>query len=362
MAESDEAAGFINSIRSMLDTLTKLNWEELSGHDVQKDLRIDLRHYVEPTIAFASECAEASLLSKYSVPALTVFQAALQDLIGAVNHLRSYYQVVQNTDLARQRHNDTVQNVRRLSVSAQGALLPFARVPSRALASEVRTLMEEVDESRQRLLNEAARIVADHDASQTSLIDSVKAVRELEQQAQTALASAKAAAAHRTATQLSEIFREAAAKHEKGASAWLKASIVVACAMLLLATLSAAGFLKEAPAPHQEWYIAQNLGYFATRVLIASIFSFLLVVFVRNHRAAMHNSVTNAHRARALDAFHGFESSAREGRAKDVILVHAADAVFSAQASGYAAGEPLGATHVGELLASVKEPPSSGSG
>jgi hypothetical protein len=359
MSGHEEAVALVKSIKSLVsEHLQKVSWEELAGLELQKELRIDLRHYLEPPIAFVVERVSAGLLETLSVPELTVFQGGAQALQGAVAQLKAYNSGARQPDYARERLNGTVQNIREQALAAQRVLLPFAGLNRNDNAQQAAKLVSELEAVRKQLEEDLATT----EKSQSSLAKALADVGGLRLQTEAALTTATTAAAHRTATDLSSIFGGAAKQHEKAASTWLTRTMLIAAVMLFLAVCTAVGVFGGPPFPEKEWFVAGNLGYFATRVLIASIFSFMLVVSVRNHKAAMHNRETNAHRGRALDAFHGFESSAREGRAKDVILVHAADAVFSAQASGYAAGEPLGATHVGELLASVKEPPSSGNG
>src|SRR5688572_8711880 len=53
MAEDDETQALVSSIKAALGTLEKTEWDVLAGPDLQKALRLDLRYWIEPTIAFA---------------------------------------------------------------------------------------------------------------------------------------------------------------------------------------------------------------------------------------------------------------------------------------------------------------------
>lgn len=115
------------------------------------------------------------------------------------------------------------------------------------------------------------------------------------------------------------------------------------------------------PEPKLSWSTAGNLSYFATHALLLSGLSFAAVVCLKNYRAARHNEIMNAHRARALSTFEDFRAGS-EGRVLDVILLQPTSAIFSMQPSGFGDTDTTGVTHLHELAATLgvkKDRPNS---
>jgi hypothetical protein len=193
-----------------------------------------------------------------------------------------------------------------------------------------RQSIEEDRDAARGIRSDAKRIVGETN-------DALKAARE-------------AVALQAVATQGAH-FSDAAEAYREDATFWGR------CATVLGGIIIGAGIVfitcgHGPPLPKESWLAASNLSYFGARLLIVSVVSFGLVVTVKNYRAARHNVVMNEHRARALRTFEQFRNAAPEGKVQDAILLHASEAVFSVQSSGFSEAA-LGGTHVAEVISAM---------
>jgi hypothetical protein len=171
------------------------------------------------------------------------------------------------------------------------------------------------------------------------------------EKAERALKAAEEAAMQRIVTREAEVFDKTSRHHAVSARWWLCASIGLA----LVVVGSGIWMMNNGagpPDPRLSWTLAANLAHFAVRALCISILSFGLVASLRNYRAEKHNQVTNEHRSSALATYRQFKAGA-EGRVADAVTLQAMEAVFAPQATGYAANDVTGGTHLTELLDAI---------
>lgn len=165
------------------------------------------------------------------------------------------------------------------------------------------------------------------------------------------------ASARETANRQAVNFEAAADAHRQSSTYWLGISLLLS-SMIIVSAVLAMVYGQGPPLPQSGWMMAANLSHFAARFLAISVVSFLLVAAIRNYRAAKHNQVTNDHRAKALKTFHELRDAA-SGQVADAVLLHAAQAMFSTQSSGYIEGGSSIGTHITELARTVSGPPKT---
>jgi hypothetical protein len=62
----------------------------------------------------------------------------------------------------------------------------------------------------------------------------------------------------------------------------------------------------------------------------------MLILFARNFLSHEHNAIVNKHRQNALMTFTALVDAAKEDDHSDIVLLHAAQCIFSPQETGYA--------------------------
>lgn len=200
-------------------------------------------------------------------------------------------------------------------------------------------------DSQVRLLAEGGKLLEE-------LRSEKLAVEELMDTVESMVKSVQDAAELQGITRQGKEFHRAAREHWLASLGWAIGAVVLA-GTLLWSVFEITRLGQPPPRPEESWTVAANLSHYAARALVVSLLSFLMVVCVRNFRAAKHNQVLNRHRWGALMTFREFKAAAENGAVEDAVLLHATEAVFSTQASGYDDGR-VGGTHVSEVLAALK--------
>lgn len=178
------------------------------------------------------------------------------------------------------------------------------------------------------------------------------AFETLADQAKVTIAAAKKAAEDQWISGRAAAFSSAMALYRREAYRWASGAMALATLLLALATMSIF-YGAGAPLPKESWTAAGNISHFAPRLFIGTVVSFLLLICVKNFRAARHNELLNAHRWRAMTTFGRFRSSS-EGAVSDAVLLQAAEAVFSVQPSGFSDREAGAGNHVTEMIALLR--------
>jgi hypothetical protein len=337
------------TFKGYVEELDKKQWHLLAGskhaepHQMKQEvaeLQSVIESFREVAIAVASDVL---VLDGTALVPIGEAQGAIGQAVSALEQHAGW-----SVQQAEQQHPAIRQKVREHARQAMRTLVPFLALARNAdLASKLSTLadlgaVKKEFETRSQELTSFRETGAETLAKMQAAIEDSRKV----------LASIPVAKQGKS-------FSDATADFKKSANTW--AIVAVAVAGLLLTLLGVVIVcMFEPPRPSEGWTVAANLGYFAARALVVSVLSFLLVVAVRNYRSAKHNEIMNAHRWRALQTFGEFRSASEGSPVHDAILLHATEAIFSVQASGFAPGEPLGATHVGELLKLVKSDGGAG--
>lgn len=134
---------------------------------------------------------------------------------------------------------------------------------------------------------------------------------------------------------------------------WLTRLIVSASLLAMVFTF----FIFSPPAlKHggESWSVAGNLAHFGPRVGIVSLLSTLVLVCVREYRAARHNHVVNLHRASTVSTVKALTKQG-EGRLNEAILTLAAQSVFTPSTTGFDKSGPGGALVMPTWLSELKK-------
>jgi hypothetical protein len=123
-----------------------------------------------------------------------------------------------------------------------------------------------------------------------------------------------------------------AKKYETDSKKWLNRSVFMGMITLLFAIISSLSYKIPCIAPNTNIESAQLI---SGKIIILGILSYGLLTCIRNYTAQLHNSVVNRHRQNSLQTYRSFVDAASNNVTRDIVLTHAAAAVFSPQDTGY---------------------------
>jgi hypothetical protein len=195
---------------------------------------------------------------------------------------------------------------------------------------------------------------------ETELQDLLVKTREAEHQAVKLVKEGRDAldVAHQVATQVglnaqASAFDAARKRHACDSAWWLVAGFASSGLLGRVCYLA----VKSDPPGNSDasWTTVGGLSYLGARAFTLSVLSFLLVVCVRNYRAARHNEIVNGFRADAVATLEALRKSG-DGKVETVLTALAGQAVFGPQNSGYGDSGPVVSNHLTELLAGAKSP------
>ena len=151
-------------------------------------------------------------------------------------------------------------------------------------------------------------------------------------EAKSALAEARKAAAEQGVSKQAAFFTQEAKKHEGWADAWRKRFWGAAAAFVAVAVASVWLFPGEA----QNDYAAVHL--VTSKVLLLAAFGYVLFFCAKNYMAHRHNAVVNRHRQNALMTYRALVEANNHPNNADIVLNQAARFIFAPQDSGYMRG------------------------
>ena len=129
-------------------------------------------------------------------------------------------------------------------------------------------------------------------------------------------------------------FLAEAKRHREAKATWLKASIWVGVAGVVLAAGNL-GFLLANLDETSKMTTGGAIQLGVGKVLLFSVLYYSLIWVVRTYQAASHNEVVNQHRANALGTFETFVAAATDEQTKQAVLLLATECIFGHQVSGY---------------------------
>ena len=162
------------------------------------------------------------------------------------------------------------------------------------------------------------------------------ALKEIKATSETAaeiLRGVQAAAAEQGVTQQASYFKAEADKHAATSESWRKWTVRVAFALGCygIATLFFHKWSWLAPKNTSE-----AIQFTASKLLIFFVLSFLLFLCSRNFMSNRHNEIVNRHRQNALMTYKALADAGGTAEARDVVLSHAASAIYKLHDTGYA--------------------------
>ncbi len=149
------------------------------------------------------------------------------------------------------------------------------------------------------------------------------------------LASSRSASAELATIVEAEHFGEASSKYAEIANRWLIASGI----MLAIVVIVSGVFIFFS----LDTYIVKMtnyalVNYVGSKILFIAILLYVTNSCVRSYFANKHNEIVNAHRKNAIMSYRALVVSATAVEAKDIILSHAASAIFSPQDTAFVRG------------------------
>lgn len=162
-------------------------------------------------------------------------------------------------------------------------------------------------------------------------------VKNTADQANKVLTEVREAAAEQGVTQMAKYFADQADEHDKASGKWLIASISATVLVVCYAVFTF--FLSTWFQPKTGLEASQLI---ASKILVFLVVAYALVQCIRNYSAHRHNSVTNRHRQNALLTYKTLAEAGNSPELRDVVLQHAAAAIYAPNDSGYLKGEERG--------------------
>ncbi len=185
----------------------------------------------------------------------------------------------------------------------------------------------------QRMENEARATIQSIEDQASEV---TKALEESRKQATSILEEIRKVAAEQGVSQQASYFKEEAEKHEGLADTWRKRTIYVAIGLGAYAVLAL--FLHKIPfmTPTDVY---QSIQLVTGKILVFAVIGYMVILSARNFLSHEHNTIINKHRQNALMTYKALVDAAQDEEVSDIVLLHAAQCIFSPQETGYAKQE-----------------------
>jgi hypothetical protein len=157
-------------------------------------------------------------------------------------------------------------------------------------------------------------------------------LEESQKEAAGILQDVRKTAAEQGVSQQAIYFHDESESHVTSAEKWKMATVWLAIVLAAYSTLSL--FMHKIPflAPDGRYEMVQLA---VSKVLIFAIIAFWLALSSRNFLSHKHNSIINKQRQNALLTYKALVDASGADEAKDIVLSHAASAIFTPQDTGY---------------------------
>jgi hypothetical protein len=177
------------------------------------------------------------------------------------------------------------------------------------------------------------------------------------QEAEKVLVEVRAAAAELGVANQAHYFATESSKHDDAAKNWLYASIGMAGLVLFFAIFSFfLGAIFKTTTPYES-----------AQLITSKAITFLVLVYglfqsVRSYSAHRHNAVTNKHRQNALLTYKTLAEAGNSPELRDVVLQHAAAAIYAPNDTGYLKAEERGYGAQSLIALATRSGSNSGAG
>jgi len=182
----------------------------------------------------------------------------------------------------------------------------------------------------QRMENDARATIQ---SIQDQAAEVTEALEDSRKQANQILEEIRKVAAEQGVSQQASYFKEEAEKHEGLADTWRKRTIYVAIGLGLYSVLAL--FLHKIPFM-TPLDVYQSVQLVTGKILVFAVIGYMLILSARNFLSHEHNTIINKHRQNALMTYKALVDAAQDEDVSDIVLLHAAQCIFSPQETGYA--------------------------
>jgi len=217
-----------------------------------------------------------------------------------------------------------IYNESNISVEAVGPIIAYSHLynsPTTLGAEEVNEIIKTYENERK--------------IDQKEIIFIKKEINEI-------LSQVKDISALKGVTLESENLSISSQKYDDNAKNWFWGSIIMGFVTFLVAIVSSFSYKIPFIAPSNNIETAQII---SGKIIILGILSYGLLTCIRNYTAQTHNAVVNRHRQNSLQTYRAFVDAASTNVTRDIVLTHAAAAVFSHQDTGYVKNQDTSGAH-----------------
>ena len=153
------------------------------------------------------------------------------------------------------------------------------------------------------------------------------------------LEEARNVAAEQGVTLQAKFFADESLKHSDSSVTWLRASITMVCVVVVysFATL----FFSKIPL-FSASDTATAIQITTSKFLVFFVLVYALFQCVKNYSANMHNGVVNKHRQNSLLTYRTLSEASGTQEGREIVLQHAAAAIYAPNDSGYVRNEERG--------------------
>lgn len=164
-------------------------------------------------------------------------------------------------------------------------------------------------------------------------------IKETLEGARALLDEVRSVAAEEGVLNQAQFFRDESSTHSLSAKKWLIAAIC--CGVVLLAYTSSTLIFSQSSI-FQAATTYGSVQIAVSKVLLFSVLTYSVLSCVKIYRSHRHNSVVNKHRQNALMTYRTLSEAGATPEARDIILNHAAAAIYAPVDSGYVSNEERG--------------------
>ncbi len=238
-----------------------------------------------------------------------------------------------------------LENIRNACMS----FIDFSGTPDQrhTLVSSLEKALDPLMDAAVPLLAWADHVDSPRAKEQAAILENM---RTMHVDAKETLLAVKALVPAKSVSTAAAVFTESAGRFDRSAAGWLKAIF----GAVFVFGVGVAYWFSSANVPDAP---GQIVAWAVVRAAVLSGLTYIIAMLARNYRACQHNSVTYRHRALALETFEPLLSGTMEPGIRDTILLHAAQAIFAPQVSGYVNKEADPSPHntVVEIMRAAKE-------
>lgn len=211
-------------------------------------------------------------------------------------------------------------------------------------ATNISSLSGEIDRHLLEMQNSWSKRMDDSDAESREKIDqiyrhltnelnsNIDAARESADSIKLLLEETRNRAAEVVTSKEAMHFANASAEFKDSASRWLVAVIVSTICLISLAVIA---IIVAFSGAYQSMDASSSVQVGISKLFLFGVFGYVTAQSAKNFFAAKHNEAVNKHRQNAILAYRALVEATGSPEHRDVVLTHAAAAVFSPQDTAY---------------------------